>query len=294
MMELFAAIAPVVAPVFLIPLIGFIWVKRKIAFDQNMATEVGVLFATPCLVFSTISVMELPADGLGPIILATIICLLGFAAAGWIILKAFRLSIRIYLPSLIFANTGTLGLPVCLFAFGEKGLALAMIYMAVCLVGQLTIGSAITAAKFEWTAFLKQPFLLALIAAIVVNMGKIDVPQWVANTTMLAGGISVPIMLMSMGVALGELRVRHFRRAFFLALLRVVGGGLLGWLVGLAFNFDKMMIGIMVIQSFMPTAILNYLFARMSDSEPDEVASVVMLSTLLSLALLPFVVALVI
>lgn len=61
----------------------------------------------------------------------------------------------------------------------------------------------------------------------------------------------------------------------------MVGGGLLGWLVGLAFNFDKMMIGVMIVQSFMPTAILNYLFARMSDSEPDEVASVVMLSTLL-------------
>lgn len=107
MIELIAAIAPVVIPVFLIPLVGFIWVKKKIAFDQNTATQVGVLFATPCLVFSTISVMELPADGLGPIILATVVCLLGFAG---IILRAFRLSVRMYLPSLIFANTGTLGL----------------------------------------------------------------------------------------------------------------------------------------------------------------------------------------
>ena len=60
-----------------------------------------------------------------------------------------------------------------------------------------------------------------------------------------------------------------------------------------AFGLGGTMKGVVIIQSAMPVAVFNYLFARMYDAAPEEVAGLVLLSTLLSYVTLPVIVALV-
>ena len=57
---------------------------------------------------------------------ATIALTLGVAFISFVLLKALRLPLPSFLPALTLGNTGNLGLPLCLFAFGEQGLGLAV------------------------------------------------------------------------------------------------------------------------------------------------------------------------
>ncbi len=292
-MGLLAGIASIVAPVFLVSLAGFLWAKRGLSFDQTMVTDLISQFSTPCLVFATLTQMSVPSSGVARIAAAAVACHVLFAVLGMAVLKARHLPARVYLPALIFPNVGNLGLPVCLFAFGETGMALAMIYMAISLIGQFSLGPAIAAGHFDPKGLIRLPFVHSLVLALAVKLLGVEVPAWIENTTSLAGQLSVPMMLMSLGVALGQLHVQHFGRAFWLSLLRVAGGAGIGWLVATAFGLDGAYRGVLVIQSFMPAAVFNYLFARLRDTQPEEVASMILVSTVQSYVLLPGLVALV-
>lgn len=292
-MELIADIAAVVAPVFVISLIGYIWAKAKLPFDQTMVLQIIVLVSTPCLVFVTLTGMSLPPGEIGRMGMAALICHIAFALAGWILLKAARLPMRVYLPSLMLPNSGNLGLSVSMFAFGETGMALAMIYMTAGMIGQFTAVPAIVAGRFDIRKLLKLPFIHALVIALAINLLDIKVPVWIDNTARLGGALCIPLALMSLGVAMAQLHIQNFRRTFLLSVFRVVAGGVIGWLIASALGLDGIYRGVLVIQSAMPSALFNYLFAQLSDAEPGEVASMVLVSTAFSYLTLPILVLLI-
>lgn len=292
-MELIADIAAVVAPVFVISLIGYIWAKIKLPFDQAMVLQIIILVSTPCLVFVTLTSMAPPPGEIVRMGMAALICHIAFALAGWILLKIARLPMRVYLPSLMLPNSGNLGLSVSMFAFGETGMALAMIYMTAGMIGQFTAIPAIVAGRFDIRQLLKLPFIHALVIALAINLLDIKVPVWIDNTARLGGALCIPLALMSLGVAMAQLHIQNFRRTFLLSVFRVVSGGAIGWLIASALGLDGIYRGVLVIQSAMPSALFNYLFAQLNDAEPGEVASMVLVSTAFSYLTLPILVLLI-
>ncbi|MDR3488576.1 MAG: AEC family transporter [Bradyrhizobium sp.] len=290
-MEFYAGIAAIVAPVFLLTLAGFFWTKRGLYFDQTMVTDLVAKFSVPCLVFTSLTQSTIALSTFFTFGTAAVACHALFAVVGMVVLKARYLPVRVYLPALIFPNTGNLGLPVCMFAFGHDGMALAVCFMTISFVGQFALGPAIAAGRFDFKGLIRLPVMHSLVLALLVKALGLDVPLWIENTTSLSGQLSVPIMLLSLGVALGELRVQNFGRVFWLSLLRVVGGAGIGWLVATAFGLSETFRGVLIIQSFMPAAVFNYLFARLSNTQPKQVASIILLSTVQSYVLLPALVA---
>ena len=115
------------------------------------------------------------------------------------------------------------------------------------------------------------------------------VPLWMSNTLNLVSGITIPLMLLSLGVALAELRAPNLKRAAALSALRLGLGAAMGFAVAAAFGLDGAARGVVVIASSMPAAVFNYLYARMYDNRPDEVAGVVLVSTLMSAVTIPLV-----
>ena len=77
--------------------------------------------------FDSLSKLTLPLAEFGAMVGATIALTLGVAFISFVLLKALRLPLPSFLPALTLGNTGNLGLPLCLFAFGEEGLGLAVI-----------------------------------------------------------------------------------------------------------------------------------------------------------------------
>ena len=291
MFALLANLAAILAPVMLISGVGFVWVKRGNAFDQGFATQLIAVLSAPCLVFSTLVQMHVSAQEFSSIGTAAFICLVLSGVIGATALWALRLPVKVFIASLTFPNIGNMGLPVCLFAFGERGVALAMIYFTVISIFQFTLGPMLASGKFQPALLFKTPFVYAALAALIVVLFHLSVPQWVVNTTSVLGQIAVPLMLLALGVALAQLRIANLGRALVVSLLRLGIGLACGWAVAQGMGFHGAARGVVIIESAMPAAVFNYLFALMYDNSPEEVAGVIMVSTVLSYLTLPFLVA---
>lgn len=291
-MELISGLAAVVAPVFLLSAAGYFWEKRGYSFDQTLVTHLMTRIAAPCLVFSTFANARISFAETGLMAEATLVCLCLFALVASLGLRLTGMSQKVYLPSLVFPNIGNLGLPICKFAFGERGLALAMVYFAVTTNGQFTIGPAIASGKFQLGAMARTPLIYAMAAALILSGLGVTVPRWVANTAELAGAMAVPLMLMSLGVALANMQAPHLGRSTAMAAVRLALGTAGGWAVAtLMFHDDSMAKGVVILQSAMPVAVFNYLFAAIYRNRPDEVAGMVLVSTLMAMLWLPVLVA---
>ncbi len=294
MIDLLAHLAAILAPVFLTSAVGFGWVKRGYSFDQGFATRLIASLGTPCLVFSTLTRMHVSGQDFLTMGAASLACLIVFFILGIAGLKLCRLPASVFLPSLAFPNNGNMGLPVCLFAFGDKGVALATIYFAVICVFQFTLGPLLSSGRFNFSLLVKAPVVYATLASIAVIALHLKVPEWLLNTTALLGQLCVPLMLLALGVALAQLKVANLRRAVIVSLLRLGVGLAGGVLVAILFGFHGAERGVVILESAMPVAVFNYLFALLYDNSPEEVAGVIMVSTALSYVSLPFLVAMVI
>jgi predicted permease len=161
----------------------------------------------------------------------------------------------------------------------------------VAAVAQYSIGIAIWSGRISPGAMLRTPLTLASLVAVAVIAGGWRVPGWLLNTTELLGGFAVPLMLLSLGMAIGELRITRLGRTTAIALLRLGLGCVTGLALAAWLGFEGAARGVLVLQCSMPIAVFNYLLAQRYGRAPDEVAGAIVISTLLSLLLLPALLA---
>ncbi len=287
--ELFA----IVAPIFVCAGLGFGWAKSKRAWDTGFVTTLTYYIGTPCLVFATLTGTPLEAAAFSQMAGAAVVALAGFLIVSSAVLLIARLPFRPYLPSLIFPNAGNMGLPLCLFAFGDVGLALGIAYFTITSVSNFTLGVWISSGSGSAGGLLRTPLIYAVLAALAFMVWEIDVPRWLSNTTHLIGGLTIPLILITLGVSLAQLKVANVTRAVAFSLLRLGMGIGVGFGVALLFGLEGMERGIMILQSSMPVAVFNYLFAQRYDNSPADVAGMVVVSTTLSFATLPLLLLLV-
>jgi len=286
-----AQIFAIIAPVFLIAALGYVWARLKMPFDTNVISTLVLNIGAPCLLLSQLLTHRLDLAVMGEIVAAGAIILTLTAALGLVVLKVMGISPRTYLPAMIFPNTGNMGLPLCLFAFGDVGLALAVAYFAVTSLLQFSVGVAIASGRFHIKSLLQTNVLWAMLIAVVLLAFDVTLPAWVMNTLSTAGSFAIPLMLMSLGISLATLSVHGLGRALLFSVFRL-GSGFLGALaVTAVLGIEGPARGAVLIQSAMPTAVFNYMFAVRYGNAPGDVAGVVLISTVLSFLTLPLLLA---
>lgn len=284
---LFSSMTAVIAPVFLVAALGFAWIRASLPYDSAFITTFAVNISTPCLVFSALTGARIAGEQLGVMAAASIACIVIPGLIGYPILRAARIPWRVYLPALSFPNSGNLGLPICFFAFGQEGLSLGVMFFATMAVGQFTLGPAVAAGKFNLSQLIRTPVLYSVAAALTALGTGITLPLWISNTTTLLGNCAVPLMLFSLGVALARLRFGGTTRAMVMSALRLILGIAAGYGVSWAMGLEGTIRGVTILQSAMPVAVFNYLWALRYDNSPEEVAAMVLGSTVLAFLVLP-------
>ena len=284
---MFVQIFTVIAPVFACAAIGFIWARMRVPYETAFVTRLVTNVGFPCLIFSSLVRAQITPETLGVMGLAALATTAAFGLIGALVLKALRIELSVFLNSMIFANTGNMGLPLCLLAFGEEGLALAIAYFTV--NGTLTfiVGPAIASGNAHPKEVLKIPMVWATLAGLAVKLADVSMPEWTMKALVLIGGFPIPLMLITLGVSLAGLKVAHLGRSAGLALLRLIMGFSVGWLAAELFGFEGAARGVLIIECAMPVAVFNFLYAQMYDKRPDEVAGAIVVSTVLSFATLP-------
>lgn len=280
-------IVSIMLPVLVAVAVGFFWSRSGRNYDTELITSLVTYFGTPCLIFHALTSIELSSEAflmMGGAALASNIV---FAIAGGALLAILKLPQRTYLQSLCFPNIGNMGLPLCLFAFGAEGLALAITFFAVFTIFQMTVGIAFVSGSFSLRNLIKMPIIPATILAAGFLLAELPVPRWLTNTTETIGSLTIPLMLITLGVSLARLHVERLKTPLFLGCARLILGVLVGLLLAHVFQLQGVAAGVVILQCSMPTAVFSYLFAQHYDRSPEDIAGIVVSSTLLAFLFLP-------
>jgi hypothetical protein len=280
-------LSAVVLPVLLVAGIGFTWAKMGRRFDSVFLTDIATNIGTPCLVAHSLTTLKVPPSDLAQMGVAVLIAIAGFLALGIITLRLLKLSPNSYLPALIFPNTGNMGLPLALFAFGQEGLGLAVVYFACTVTLQFTVGISLSAGSLSLSRLVRTPAIYAVVISAILLTFNIPLPAWIDNTIGVLGGVTIPMMLLTLGVSLAQLKVNAMGRNLLLALVRLAGGFVIALIVAHVFRLPPTATGVLIIQSSMPVAVFNFLFAQYYGRAHGDVAAMVVISTALSFITLP-------
>ena len=285
--ELFA----VIAPILICAGLGYGWARKGIDYPVDFVTRLVMNVGAPCLILSSFNNAGIDIGKMAEVSAAALVILLVMLVLGGGLIRLMRLKVSTFLPSLLFPNIGNMGLPLCLFAFGQTGLALGLTIFLVIFALQMSLGILLTAGRSNPRELLKQPVLWTTVIAVILVATGESLPVWLDNTTSIMGGVTIPLMLITLGVSLAQLKVAEWKHSLLFSLIRVLGGFGLAVLVAGLFGLEGVDRGVLILQSSMPVAVFNYLLALRYQREPGEVAGMVVLSTLLAFALLPFIVS---
>jgi len=291
-MEIYFKLFEVLFPVFLSIGIGYWYGKKDAKFDTNFITTFSGNIGLPCIIFYSLTFSDIDFDIFLKFSLLTFVYVGIFSIIGIIVLKLLNRDIVRLLPPLILPNTGNMGMPLCLFAFGIEGLAIATAITSTILVLHFSLGILLASRKFSIQPLIKCVPVYAIIFSLFFVYYKIPAPKFLENATFLIGYSAIFLVLVSLGVALSKLKVFSFKETLIYSLIRVLVGPIIGFTFVKYLNLTGVEAGVMFIQASMPSAILTYLVAEMYSPKDitDSIASTVALSTLLSLFTLVFIV----
>ncbi|MEL6959341.1 MAG: AEC family transporter [Pseudomonadota bacterium] len=293
-MQLALTVLEIVAPVFLLAGVGFVWVKLGYEYRVEFVTRFAMTLSVPCLIFVALMQTEIEASALAALSLASLAAYVLVTLAMWVLVKLGRLDSRTYLAPLIFGNTGNLGLPLALFAFGEIGLGYAVVVFAVMAIISFTFGVWLVAGGGSLTKVVKEPLVGAtLLGALFLWQGW-ETPAFLTNALDLIGQMAIPMMLITLGVAVARLKPAGFAAPVVLSALKAglcVGAATAA---GLWFGLDRTALAVLIVQVATPVAVTSYLLAEKYGADADSVAGLVVASTLLSVLYLPLILAFVI
>ena len=288
-MDIYLKLFEVLFPVFFIVGIGFLLGKKNPDFDTSFITTYAGNFGTPALVIFALTAGGVSFEVFKEIFFYALILLSAFGVVGLIFLVLMKKDYIRELPPFFLPNTGNMGIPICLFAYGELGMGIAAAISSLVVLLHFTLNIFLAKRAFDFQTIFKSPAFYAIIVTVLFLYFEQPVPQFVMNTVMLLAYGMIVMILMSLGVALTQMKVFSFKDAVITSTGRVIIGPLIGLAVIKLFDLSGVSAGVILIQSSMPSAILCYLVASMYSPKVivDNISSTIVVSTIMSLVTIP-------
>lgn len=290
-MHIALTVLEIVAPVFLLASVGFAWVKLGYEYRVQFVTRLGMTLAIPCLIFVSLMQSEIAPSSLGALVIAGLVAYLFVAVAMMVLVRVARLDRQTFLAPLIFGNTGNLGMPLALFAYGETGLGYAVVIFAISGMIQFTYGIWLVSGGGSLIKLIQEPLVPAtLLGALFLWQGW-ETPSFLTNALELIGQMAIPLMLITLGVAVGRLQIGSLGRPVLLSAAKMIICAGCGVAAGLWFDLEPTAFGVLVLQVATPVAVTSYMLAEKYGADGGSVAGLVVVSTLMSIVSLPVLLA---
>ncbi len=276
---------------FALAAIGYGWRRAGVPFEREFVTRLAMNIAGPCLIVDTLSNLSVSTTELVGMLSASAALFVATLAAGWVVLAVLRQRERVYWPVISIGNTGNLGLPLCVFAFGSEGLGFAIAVFVTNSVGQFLFTPVVLSGESPVRTLLTTPVVYGALIGLTIFFADISLPTWLGSTVELLGRVLIPLMLLALGNTLAGLRMTHFASSSLWGALRILLGFGIALTIASIFGLEGTAKGVIVLQGSMPAAVFTYLFAARYNRAPEEVAGIVLSSTLISALTLPLLVA---
>ena len=221
-MDIYLKLFEVLFPVFFIVGIGFLLGKKNPDFDTSFITTYAGNFGTPALVIFALTAGGVSFEVFKEIFFYALILLSAFGIVGLIFLVLMKKDYIRELPPFFLPNTGNMGIPICLFAYGELGMGIAAAISSLVVLLHFTLNIFLAKRAFDFQTIFKSPAFYAIIVTVLFLYFDQPVPQFVMNTVMLLAYGMIVMILMSLGVALTQMKVFSFKDAVITSIGRVI------------------------------------------------------------------------
>jgi predicted permease len=287
-------------PILLAAGAGFA-IGRTLHPDIRSASRLTFYIFSPCLVFTSLINVEIAAGEFGKLALFTISVSATMAVLAFVCGRALgagrQLAASLIVAS-VFVNSGNYGLAANKFAFGDIGLARAMVCFVFSTIIMYTSGVLIASlGKLSMARALRNlltvPAVYGLLAAAIVRWAGLKVPLFVDRSVSMLSDAAIPMMLVVLGLQIAQARVWPRNRVGLIgaaAALQLVATPLLALAIAHWIGLSGVSRQAAVLQSAMPAAVIATILAVEYDLDVTLVTGTVVVTTLVSpLTLTPLI-----
>ena len=287
MLEVFFHVLAIVFPIFFIVGLGALLTARK-PVDVAAINHVNLNVFIPALIFYAFVGPDFVVGDYAWLALAAAACVLLWGLLSLIVSRVLSINPRVCALTIMFPNTGNMGVPLIVFAFGDQALPAAVVLLLVNNFLHFSLGVRILQPGVRWWGIVANPMIIAAAAGLGFNLSGWELPLPLDRLLEMLAGVSIPLMLLSLGLRLRMIDLDHMKTSILLALVRPLVGlaaaGLMIWLVPLS---NPLLPKLLLIYGVLPPAVMNYMLAERYDLEPRQVASIVFTGNLSSVIVVP-------
>lgn len=276
------SIAGIIAPIVLIVLGGYLYAKRYDT-DMRIANRLTIDVFTPALLFSVLIDQDLELGGYTNLALGAVLVILISGLVAWGVARFSHMSGKTFVPPMMYANSGNVGLPLALLAFGEAAMPAAIILFITENTMHFTLGIKTLDRKASLLSVLRIPMVWASGLGLGFNMLEVSLPSVLLTPLSMIGDIAIPLMLFSLGVRLVDINFEHWKIGLTGAIVRPLSGVVallfvLPWL-----DLTPLNSALLIIFAVLPPAVLNFMVAEKYQQEVQKVAAIVLIGNVFAL-----------
>jgi hypothetical protein len=286
-MNITLRILEIVLPVLAIIVLGYI-LGRMWKPDMRVVNRLNLDVFGPFLVLAYLSDKGVDLVSLWPLVIAPVVIVLGSGLLAWPFAKLSGQNPRTFVPPMMFNNCGNMGLPLALFAFGAPGVAGMVALFTTSNLLHFTLGAFIVNKHADLKVLLKSPMVWATIIGASLGLSGLHLPDSVHAPMKMIGDCTIPVMLLSLGVRMLDVKREDFSNSLLGAAVCPLTGLLIAGVAAIWLPMTKTQIGLVYLFGSLPPAVLNFLVADYYKQEPEKVASIVLVGNIASIVFIPF------
>ena len=287
-LDLLYRIVAVIFPIFSIVTIGYVY-SRFYRPDLSTGNRINMDLFTPALIFDIMSASDFSLANYVGLAGAGLLVILGSGLIAWPVARLFNFQWKTFVPPMMFTNSGNMGVPLILLAFGEAALPAAIVLFALENFLHFTLGQQMINHRTSMVSLIKNPMVIATIAGIGFSIIGISLPETVRLPVHMLGQIAIPLMLFSLGARLTEIDFKDWNIGVVSALVCPLSGLLIAVLILPLVSLPAEQVPVLILFSILPPAVLNYMVAEKFNQQPQLVASIVLIGNLSSLVIIPII-----
>lgn len=283
-------IVSIIFPLFAVVLAGWLYGRRHRP-DMAFANQLNMDVFVPALVFATLAGKPFDLASYQPLALGALAVVLGSGLLAWPLARLLKVEAKTFVPPMMFNNSGNMGLPLAVLAFGEAALPAAVVLFLVENLLHFSLGIYILDHKARLSSLWRMPVVLAALAGLGVSVTGAELWPPLLTAIRMLGEISIPLLLFSLGVRLTDANFHTWRIGVAGAAVRPLLGMAIAWPAAQLLGLDAQHSAMLLIFGALPPAVLNYVFAERYRQEPEKVASIVMIGNVAALVFISLALA---
>ena len=276
----------IILPVFMVIALGYVYARRTKP-DMTWVNRINMNVLAPALIFSALASRDFDLYANRGVILGAIGVVVGSGLLAWPFARLLHEDVRTFVPPMMFNNSGNMGLPLAVLAFGQPGLSAMVAIFTISNLLHFTVGVHIINRHAAFWPVFRNPMVIATFVGFAFAILHPPIPDWLMLAIKMTGDAMIPLMLISLGVRMATVSWGGWNLGIIGALVCPLTGIAMAALIAPVLGLNPDQQGLLILFGCLPPAVLNFMVAEQYNQEPSKVASIVLVGNLASLVFVP-------